>query len=58
MKPSPDFWMRVGRGAALNEIDPMAAPTIGRQDEVRDKGSVSLMVEVFGLMPVSELSTL
>ena len=46
------------RSVVLDEIEPMAAPIIGGQDNVRDKGTVGLMVEVFGLMPVSALRTL
>jgi hypothetical protein len=58
LEPSPNLWMGVIGGVVLNQINPMAPAIIGRQDDLLDKGPISEVVEILGLVAVSELGPL
>ena len=57
-EPSPNLRMGMIGSVVLNEIDPMASPIIGRQNDLLDKSLISQAVEILGLMPVGKLGTL
>jgi hypothetical protein len=58
LKPSPNLRMSMIGGVILDEINSMASSIIGWQKDVLDKSLIGQMVEILGLMPVSELGPL
>ncbi len=55
-KPFIDFGLLMIGGIVLYQVDSMVAPVETRQQGVLQKIDIGLRVEVFGLMPVSELA--
>lgn len=57
-EPGPNFGMSMIRCFVLDKVNAVAAPVIGRQDDLLDKGQIGDVFEILGLVPVGELSAL
>jgi len=57
-EPSPNLRMGVIRRIVLDEVNAVAAPVIGREDDLLHKCLIGYVIEILGLVPVGELGVL